>query len=95
MFGNQWDATAAVERGAVGRQVVEDLGRDVLAVFVDAVQPCAGTGAAPCPATTTDAVTTWVFLHGYAHQRLVARAFPWPDGMTDHVVDAVVSSLER
>ena len=93
MFGGQWDATSAVERGTVGQRVVDDLGRDVLAVFLDALHASASTKAEQGSTPNTDAVTSWVFLHGYAHQRLVARAFPWPEGMTEHVVDAVVGRL--
>jgi len=92
MFGSQWDATSAVERGTVEQRVVDDLGSDVLAVFTDAVQPSASATAERGSTPITDAVTAWVFLHGYAHQRLVARAFPWPRGMTEHVLDAVVSA---
>jgi len=89
MFGGQWDATSALGRGTVERQVVDDLGRDVLAAFVDAIPAGAHTTTEHGPTPTLDAVTTWVFLHGYAHQRLVSRAFPWPPGMTEHVLDIV------
>lgn len=95
MFGSQWDATSAVERGAIGRRAVDDLGQDVLTLFIDAVRLNASSSPERGSTHTTDAVTSWVFLHGYAHQRLVARAFPWPDEMTDHVVDAVVDRLNR
>lgn len=95
MFGGQWDATSAVERRAVERHAVEDLGSNVIAVFIDAVQASgSGTREGEAPAATT-AVTTWVLLHGYAHQRLVAPAFPWPPGMTEHVLDSVVSASSR
>lgn len=97
MFGGQWDATSAVGRGTVEGDVVNDLGRDVLAAFIAAVSASVHTTTetGPTPtmdAVTIDAVTTWVFLHGYAHQRLVARAFPWPPGMTEHVLDSVTQS---
>ena len=95
MFGSQWDATSAVQRGAVERQAVDDLGRDVLAVLVEAVRAGAPTEADGGSAPVVDAVTIWVFLHGYAHQRLVARAFPWPAGMTDHVLDSVACLSRR
>ncbi len=95
MFGGQWDATSAVERRAVERHAVEDLGSNVIAVFLDAVRSGgSGTGEGDVPATTT-AVTAWVLLHGYAHQRLVARAFPWPSDMTEHVLDSVVAASAR
>lgn len=95
MFGGQWDATSAVERSAVERHAVEGLGLNVIAAFVEAVQ-AGGSGTSEEDATAlTTAVTTWVLLHGYAHQRLVARAFPWPPGMTEHVLDSVVASSSR
>ena len=92
MFGGQWDATSAVERSAVERHAVEGLGLNVIAAFVEAVQ-AGGSGSSEddAPALTT-AATAWVLLHGYAHQRLVARAFPWPPGMTEHVLDSVLSA---
>jgi hypothetical protein len=65
----------------------------VIAVFLDAVRDSgSGTGEGEDVGT---AVTTWVLLHGYAHQRLVARAFPWPRGMTERVLDSVVSASTR
>jgi hypothetical protein len=65
----------------------------VIAVFLDAVRDSgSGTGEGEDVRT---AVTTWVLLHGYAHQRLVARAFPWPRGMTERVLDSVVSASAR
>ncbi|GAA3561186.1 hypothetical protein GCM10022197_15950 [Microlunatus spumicola] len=91
MFGGQWDATSAVARSAVERHAVEDLGSDVIAVFADAVR-AGRSDPDRDDASVTTAVTTWVLLHGYAHQRLVARAFPWPPGMTEHVLDTVVTA---
>lgn len=92
MFGGQWDATSAVERRAVDRHAVEDLGLNMLAVFVDAL-PAGGSGTSEADTLPmTSAVTIWLLLHGYAHQRLVARAFPWPPGMIDHVLDSAISA---
>lgn len=92
MFGGQWDATSAVERRAVERRAVEDLGMNVVAAFDDAVQAGSQSTDGDDARGVTTAVTTWVLLHGYAHQRLVARAFPWPEGMTERVLDLVVAS---
>lgn len=89
MFGGQWDATAARERGTVDQDVVDELGLNTLSVFTDAVRACAGAVALPDP--VTDSVSAWVFLHGYAHQRIVARAFPWPPGITEHILDTVTT----
>ena len=85
MFGGRWDATAAVERGTVDQDAVGELGQATLSVLTDAIR--AGTPTPDDP--RIDAVTAWVFLHGYAHQRLVARGFPWPPGITDHILDTV------
>jgi hypothetical protein len=96
MFGGQWDATAARERGTVDQRVVDELGQNTLAVFTDAVQACTGTGTEALSDPRTDSVSTWVFLHGYAHQRLVARAFPWPPGIDEHILDTVATGcLDR
>ena len=95
MFGGQWDATSAVERSAIERHAVEDLGSNVIAVFIDAVGASGSGTSEGDAAVTTTAVTTWVLLHGYAHQRLVSRAFPWPPGMSEHVLDSVVAASSR
>ena len=87
MFGGQWDVTAAVEQGAVDGHATHDLGHDVTAVFVHAVRDPDDPGTAPDEADVTAAVATWLVLHGYAHQRLVARAFRWPLGTTEAVLD--------
>jgi AcrR family transcriptional regulator len=89
MFGGQWDATSAFERGAVEQRGVNDLGLEVLTAFVNAVADNDVTADPRGSANFTDAVVTWVTLHGYAHQRLVARAFPWPPEITEHVLDRV------
>jgi AcrR family transcriptional regulator len=91
MFSGQWDATAAVERGTVDQHVIDTLGQGALSVFTNAVRACAGTDTPTLSDPFTEAVTTWVFLHGYAHQRLVARAFPWPPGIAEHIVDNVTT----
>ena len=91
MFGGQWDVTTAIERGALDAAAGDDLGRDVMAAFVGAAQ-VDGTAADAAQSSVTAAVTTWVTLHGYAHQRLLARAFPWPPGVTEHVLDHALAT---
>ena len=95
-FGGQWDATSAVERGSIAPTPVAQLGQDVLTFFVRAVQDRPPNTGPPGPSTPdgsaemddfNEAIITWVFLHGYAHQRIVARAFPWPQTITDQLLD--------
>jgi AcrR family transcriptional regulator len=87
MFSGQWDATAAVERGNVDKHVVDTLGQDALAVFTSTIRACADTDTPTRVDPFTEAITTWLLLHGYAHQRLVSRAFPWPPGLAEYIVD--------
>lgn len=86
MFGGQWDARTAVDRGAVDAGPVLALGQDVLTVITIAVDASATSDSAPA----ASAVSVWVLLHGYAHQRIVSSAFPWPPAMTDRVIDGAV-----
>ncbi|GAA0562588.1 hypothetical protein GCM10010172_52270 [Paractinoplanes ferrugineus] len=92
MFNGQWDATAAIDRGAVEPRVVNELGQDALSVFVEAIRACRRD---PPRDPYPDAVITWVFLHGYIHQRLVSRAFPWPPDITQDVLETVVGRCLR
>ena len=92
MFDGKWDAAPAIMRGTVRLEDVQQLGHDTLEVFVRAVQACAETRVLTTTQPTdpaTAAVIIWLGLHGLAHQRLVAPAFPWPDHITDHLIDRI------
>ena len=39
---------------------------------------CLATGRCTSTDPAADAVTLWLGLHGLAHQRAIAPAFPWP-----------------
>lgn len=92
MFNGVWDAAPAVTRGTVRLEDVQRLGHDTLEVLARAVQACVETRAIRTtqPADpATAAVIIWLGLHGLAHQRLVAPAYPWPDHIADHLIDRI------
>ena len=89
MFGGLWDATAAISRGTVAPGAVDTLGRSVRTVFIDAMNDPGESVPPSDREAVTRATLAWTSLHGYAHQRLVARAYPWPDDFAETVLDRV------
>jgi AcrR family transcriptional regulator len=90
MFAGVWDAAAALDGGGaagVTAQDVAGLGQEVLGVLTAALQACRDAGASTTTDPAADAVALWLGLHGLAHQRSVARAFPWPADIAARVVD--------
>jgi AcrR family transcriptional regulator len=86
MFGGLWSAAQAVEDATLTSAEAFGLGRDALAVVVEALQDCVRTGASTSADTTTDAVALWIGLHGLAHQRAVIPDYPWPPDIAEHLI---------
>ncbi|MEV0620612.1 TetR/AcrR family transcriptional regulator [Nonomuraea sp. NPDC050404] len=55
-------------------------GTEVLRILTDGLTAC-HTSDAPA----TDAFALWLGLHGLAHQRAVARSFPWPADIAERI----------
>ena len=89
MFGGLYDVTGAVDRATVSPAEASALGRDALAVIVDALRDCVDAGRSSSTDPWGDAATLWVALHGLAHQRAVIPHFPWPDGIAERIVERV------
>jgi AcrR family transcriptional regulator len=86
MFGGLWNAGAAVDTAAVSAAEVTELGQEALAVLVAALDACVAAGSSTSTNTLADAVALWLGLHGLAHQRSVAPAFPWPADIAERLI---------
>jgi AcrR family transcriptional regulator len=89
MFGGVWDAAPAVHRGAIDLAQVQALGQEALAVLGEALRRCVADGIITSTDPAADTVMLWVGLHGLAHQRLVASAFPWPQDIDTRLIAAL------
>lgn len=87
MFGGLWNAADAVAQAAITVEEATTLGRQALQVITDALAGCVAAGRSTSNDPGADAVALWLGLHGLAHQRAVAPAFPWPDGITDRLIE--------
>ncbi|RDG39206.1 TetR/AcrR family transcriptional regulator, partial [Streptomyces corynorhini] len=67
------------------------LGADALRVLSDALTDCVTAGYSTSTDPCADAIALWLGLHGLAHQRATAHAFPWPADL----VRPIVASLSR
>ncbi|WP_329384381.1 TetR/AcrR family transcriptional regulator [Streptomyces sp. NBC_01716] len=67
------------------------LGAPAQRVLADALAECVTAGHSTSTAPRADALALWLGLHGFAHQRTIAHAFPWPPDL----VRPFVASLSR
>ncbi|WP_375423460.1 TetR/AcrR family transcriptional regulator [uncultured Friedmanniella sp.] len=86
LFGGLWNAGDAVHEGAITVSDASQLGHEVLAVLVGALTDCVAAGRSTSSDPAADAVAIWLALHGLAHQRALATAFPWPADLEDRLV---------
>jgi AcrR family transcriptional regulator len=89
MFGGLWNAGAAVDSAAVSAAEVTELGQKALAVLVAALDACVAAGVSASNNTVADSIALWLGLHGLAHQRAVASAFPWPADITERLIGSL------
>lgn len=86
LFGGLWNAAGAVQEGAMSVTDASHLGHEVLAVLVGTLTDCVAAGRSTSSDPAADAVAIWLGLHGLAHQRALATAFPWPADIEDRLV---------
>lgn len=91
MFGDVWDATAALAIHPEDDARFRRLGSSAHDLLVDAVERCAAEGASGSLDPRLDATALWVGLHGYAQLRQTAKLFPWPP----HLEDTMITTLAR
>ncbi|MFI6084950.1 TetR/AcrR family transcriptional regulator [Streptomyces sp. NPDC051217] len=67
------------------------LGAGTLRILADTLAECVTAGRSTSTDPHADALALWLGLHGLAHQRAIAHAFPWPADL----VRPFVASLSR
>lgn len=85
MFGGLWNSAPATESGSISRGQAEEMGQDVLRLLVAGVRGCVDAGRSTSTDADADAVALWLGLHGLAHQRTAAPAFPWPADIAERI----------
>jgi hypothetical protein len=78
MFGGARNTPAA--SGGPGT-----LGEEAMRILEDCLARCLAAGHCTSTDPAADAVALWLGLHGLAHQRAVAPAFPWPADIVQRV----------
>jgi AcrR family transcriptional regulator len=84
MFGGFWMPTLG--DSSVTEDDLVELGSTTMAMLIDILDGCITAGQATSTDPHADAVTLWVAMHGFAHQRAVTRAFPWPADIVDRLI---------
>ncbi|MFJ8002094.1 TetR/AcrR family transcriptional regulator [Streptomyces sp. NPDC096310] len=87
MFGGLWMPDLA--EGSVTEEDVGTLGRVSMERLAVALEECVTAGCTTSTDVSADVVALWLGLHGLAHQRAVAPAFPWPPDIADRVITAL------
>ncbi|GGK22290.1 hypothetical protein GCM10011583_62840 [Streptomyces camponoticapitis] len=72
-------------------QGVSSPGAGTLRILADTLAQCVTAGQSTSTDPRSDAIALWLGLHGLAHQRAIAHAFPWPADL----VRPFVASLSR
>ncbi|UPZ29699.1 TetR/AcrR family transcriptional regulator [Streptomyces sp. LRE541] len=89
MFGGEWTPHPARTTRTMRTTRTEGFTRSLTDGFIGCLTDCladclaAGRGTGIDPAA--DAVALWLGLHGLAHQRAIAPAFPWPADIVQRV----------
>lgn len=87
MFDGAWDGREAVATSSsVTTDDLAGLGEEALGILADRLRACVDAGVSSSTDPRSDAVALWLGLHGLAHQRAVAPAFPWPSDVVERVV---------
>jgi AcrR family transcriptional regulator len=70
-----------------------ELGQDPLLLLTEAVTDCVRDGQLTSSSPTADAIALWIGLHGLAHQRAVTPDFPWPEDITDRLINPLTQTV--
>jgi AcrR family transcriptional regulator len=89
MFGGVWNAARAVEEGGITEDQAAGMGQEALAQLVSGIQECVDAGLSTSTDAFADAIALWVGLHGLAHQRTAAPAFPWPPDLAERLTTSL------
>jgi AcrR family transcriptional regulator len=89
MFGGLWSTSEGIQAESFTMAEVTALGQDALRVLIGSLAACVEAGASTSTDPAADAVALWLGLHGLAHQRTVAPAFPWPPDIVERIITAL------
>ena len=89
MFGGLWSGAEGVENESFTLAEVTSLGQDSLHILVGCLNACVEAGRSTSDNPASDAIALWLGLHGLAHQRMVAPAFPFPVDIEHRIVTAL------
>ncbi|WP_437503109.1 TetR/AcrR family transcriptional regulator [Sorangium sp. So ce1099] len=87
MFGGLWKPTLG--DSSVTERDLTTLGQEALQILTDALGGCVTTGYSTSTDPVADAIALWLGLHGFAHQRVVSRVFPWPADTAERIITAL------
>ncbi|MFD7817342.1 TetR/AcrR family transcriptional regulator [Streptomyces sp. NPDC059785] len=90
MFGGLWMPTLG--DSSVTAEDLTGLGTAAMRRLSDLLAECAAAGRSAVTDPEHDAVTLWLCLHGFAHQRAATRVFPWPD---ETIADDIIARIAR
>lgn len=87
MFGGLW--MPDLDDSSLTEADLAALGDETMQILIDALAECAAAGESASTDPSSDAVALWLGLHGLAHQRAVAPAFPWPPDIAERIIAAL------
>jgi AcrR family transcriptional regulator len=85
LFGGLWSAEKAQEHPVIAPDAAE-IGLDVFALFVQALQDCVDAGVSRSEAVFVDTAALWAGLHGLGELRPATPMFPWPEELLDNLI---------
>ncbi|RBM21932.1 WHG domain-containing protein [Streptomyces sp. PT12] len=65
------------------------LGTASVSIVSEALGDCVAAGQATSADLSRDTVALWLGLRGFAHQRAVSVAFPWPEDTAERIITAL------
>ncbi|RKN04152.1 hypothetical protein D7319_29240 [Streptomyces radicis] len=86
------NAPSRCARSLAGSGSEEDLtglGTASLSIVSEALGDCVAAGQATSTDLSRDAIALWLGLHGFAHQRAISVAFPWPEDTAERIITAL------
>ena len=87
MFGGVWIPTLGAS--SVTADDLIALGETALQLLAKALQDCVTAGYATSTDLSADTIGLWLGMHGFAHQRSVTAAFPWPPDIAERMITAL------
>ncbi|MEV7425688.1 TetR/AcrR family transcriptional regulator [Streptomyces sp. NPDC091212] len=87
MFGGLW--MPDLGDNSLTKQDLATLGDETMRLLAGVLGCCVDAGQSTSTDPSADTVALWLGLHGLAHQRTLAHAFPWPEDIADRIITAL------